>query len=108
MPIRDDPAFTHLCDERTLPLPHAQAAYVQDYAQRCSRIARAFSIGKSAQGTELWALELGVSRGEDVAKPRFKYLVRPRAVGRLPESSAEGRPGAHRKPLASLATFHGH
>ncbi len=73
------------------PTSRAQAAYVQDYARRCSRIARAFSVGKSAQGAELWALELGVSRGEDVPKPRFKYLVRSKAVGRLPESTAEAQ-----------------
>jgi hypothetical protein len=60
--------------------PCAQAAYVHDYARRCSQIARAFSIGKSVRGADLWVLELGAARGQDVAKPRFKYLVQSRMV----------------------------
>ena len=63
------------CRSWSEPRPHMQAAYVHDYARRCSRIARVFSTGKSVRGADLWVLELGASRGQDVAKPRFKYLV---------------------------------
>ena len=70
----------HLSKVMPTAHPCAQAAYVHDYARRCSRIARAFSIGKSVHGADLWVLELGASRGQDVGKPRFKYLVRRRVV----------------------------
>ena len=65
-----------MCRRSPFAFTCSQAAYIHNYAQRCSPIARAFSIGKSVHGAELWVLELGVSRGQDVPKPRFKYLVR--------------------------------
>lgn len=60
----------------SLRYTYAQETYLLDYTQRCGAIARTFSIGKSERGTDLWVLELGLSKGkEPVAKPYFKYLV---------------------------------
>ncbi len=48
---------------------------MHDFARRCSKIARVFSIGKSAEGRELWALEIASSPGHEQAKPRAKYVA---------------------------------
>lgn len=45
-------------------------------------MARSFSIGRSAEGAELWVLELGLSPGNQAPKPHFKYLVRAKPARR--------------------------
>ena len=57
------------------PSWYVQAEHMHDYARRCSRIARVFSIGKSAEGRELWALEIAAAPGLEQAKPRAKYVA---------------------------------
>lgn len=52
-----------------------QAEHMHDFARRCSKIARVFSIGKSAEGRDLWALEIASSPGLEQAKPRAKYVA---------------------------------
>ena len=52
-----------------------QAEHMHDIARRCSSMARVFSIGKSAEGRELWALEIAAAPGLEQAKPRAKYVA---------------------------------
>lgn len=48
---------------------------MHDYARRCSSIAQTLSIGKSAEGRELWAIEIAATPGLEQAKPRAKYVA---------------------------------
>ena len=49
--------------------------HMQSFVKRCSSIARLFSIGKSAQGRELWALEISSAPGKQQAKPNVRYVA---------------------------------
>ena len=48
---------------------------MHDFAKRCSAIARVFSIGKSAEGRDLWTLEIAATPGFEQAKPQVKYVA---------------------------------
>ncbi len=48
---------------------------MHDFARRCSSIAQVFSIGKSGEGRDLWALEIATNPGLEQAKPRAKYVA---------------------------------
>lgn len=50
------------------------AAWSLDFTQRCSKIARRFSIGKSIKGVDLWVVEIAANPGKVEAKPNFKYV----------------------------------
>ena len=54
---------------------YMQAQHMHDFAKRCSAIARVFSIGKSAEGRELWTMEIAATPGFEQAKPRVKYVA---------------------------------
>ncbi len=48
---------------------------MRGYAERCSAISRLFSVGKSVEGRDLWALEISSRPGLEQAKPSFKYVA---------------------------------
>ncbi len=48
---------------------------MRGYVERCSAISRLFSIGKSVEGRDLWALEISTRPGLEQAKPSFKYVA---------------------------------
>lgn len=50
-----------------------QAAHLYNFTARCG-ISRVFSIGKSALGTDLLAMEISNKPGLVEAKPAFKYI----------------------------------
>lgn len=43
--------------------------------EECSGISRMFSIGKSRNGTHMWALEISNNPGKGEGKPNFKYVA---------------------------------
>lgn len=51
------------------------AAWTLEFATRCSRLAKRYSIGVSREGRRLWALELSSSPGAVEAKPAFRYVA---------------------------------
>eukprot|EP00884_Botryococcus_braunii_P009660 jgi/Botrbrau1/18696/Bobra.0386s0022.1 len=53
----------------------ALAEHMHDFAKRCKNISRIFSIGKSAKGLDLWALEISSMPGHLEAKPNVKYVA---------------------------------
>ena len=54
---------------------HMQEAHMRGFVKRCSHMARMFSIGTSAHGRDLWALELSEKPGLAEAKPNAKYVA---------------------------------
>lgn len=48
---------------------------MDEYVHRCAPIARKFSIGRSAAGRELWALEISNAPGTAEAEPNFKFVA---------------------------------
>ena len=42
---------------------------------KCGSIARKIALGKSAGGTDMWALEISDKPGADEAEPKFKYVA---------------------------------
>ncbi len=48
---------------------------MQSYVQRCGRMARMFSVGRSVEGRVLWALEISSKAGVREPKPNFKYVA---------------------------------
>ena len=48
---------------------------MQGFVKRCSSIARMFSIGRSARGREMWALEISRSHGQQEAKPNVRFVA---------------------------------
>ncbi|CAL8464154.1 g3689 [Coccomyxa elongata] len=50
-------------------------AHMRGYVERCSAISRLFSIGRSVEGRDLWALEISNRPGLEQAKPSFKYVA---------------------------------
>jgi carboxypeptidase D len=50
-------------------------AFLQNMATAHPTIARVFSIGKSAQGRELWAIRISDNVGVNEAEPEFKYIA---------------------------------
>lgn len=52
-----------------------QEAHMRGYVERCSAISRLFSVGKSVEGRDLWALEISSRPGLEQAKPSFKYVA---------------------------------
>ena len=63
---------------RTTPLSYlnntALEQHLAEYATRCSHMSRLVSIGQSASGKNLWALELSDKPGTPEAEPSFKYV----------------------------------
>ena len=59
----------------TAVAPWLQAQHMQGFVKRCSSIARMFSIGRSAHGRELWALEISRSPGQQEAKPNVRFVA---------------------------------
>eukprot|EP00798_Chlamydomonas_sp_ICE-L_P007839 gene7839-1039_t len=50
--------------------------HMADYVNRCSHIARLFSIGKSERGVDMLALSISSSGGgQEPSKPAFKYVA---------------------------------
>ena len=47
---------------------------MRGYVDRCGHIAQKFSIGKSKQNREMWALELSTNPGATEAKPNARYI----------------------------------
>ena len=47
---------------------------MQNFTGRCGAISTMFSIGKSAHGAEMWAVEISNHPGIEEPKPRFKYV----------------------------------
>ena len=47
---------------------------MRGYVQRCGHMARMFSLGKSKDSRELWALELSNDPGATEAKPNARYI----------------------------------
>jgi predicted deacylase len=45
-----------------------------DYEDQYSEIVRFFSIGRSAEDREIWALELSIASGESVGKPKIRIV----------------------------------
>jgi len=50
-------------------------AFMQDMATKYPNISRVFSIGKSVQGRELWAIQISDNAGVNEAEPEFKYIA---------------------------------
>ncbi|KAL3133674.1 hypothetical protein ABBQ32_008176 [Trebouxia sp. C0010 RCD-2024] len=48
--------------------------YMRGYVDRCGHMARMFSLGKSKENRELWALELSNNPGATEAKPNTRYV----------------------------------
>ena len=48
---------------------------MHDLARRCSDVVRLYSIGRSAEGRELWALEVSDSPGRLEPEPNAKYVA---------------------------------
>ncbi|CAN8235503.1 unnamed protein product [Cochlearia groenlandica] len=47
---------------------------MKDFTNRCSKISRLYSIGKSVNGFPLWVIEISDRPGEIEAEPAFKYI----------------------------------
>lgn len=47
---------------------------MRGYVGRCKHMARMFSIGKSKQNRDMWALELSNNPGASEAKPNARYV----------------------------------
>jgi len=50
-------------------------AFMNDIAAKYPTLARVFSLGKSVQGRELWAIEISDNIGVNEAEPEFKYIA---------------------------------
>ncbi|KAK9830901.1 hypothetical protein WJX81_003069 [Elliptochloris bilobata] len=50
-------------------------AHMHDLARRCSDVVRLYSIGRSVEGRELWALEVSDAPGRLEAEPNAKYVA---------------------------------
>lgn len=48
---------------------------MRGYVDRCGHMARMFSLGKSKENRELWALELSNNPGATEAKPNARYVA---------------------------------
>ena len=48
---------------------------LHDLARRCAEVVRLYTIGRSVQGRELWALEVADAPGRLEAKPNVKYVA---------------------------------
>jgi len=60
-------------------------AFMHDMAAKYSNITHLFSLGKSVQGRELWALQISDHAGVNEVEPEFKYIANmhgDEAVGR--------------------------
>lgn len=49
--------------------------FVHDMARRYPNISRVFSLGKSVQGRDLWAVQISDNVGVNEAEPEFKYIA---------------------------------
>ncbi|XP_044956926.1 carboxypeptidase SOL1 isoform X1 [Hordeum vulgare subsp. vulgare] len=47
---------------------------IQDFGRRCANISRTYSIGKSVNGSPLWAIEISDKPGQREAEPAFKFI----------------------------------
>jgi carboxypeptidase D len=65
--VQDGPVQYHNYDHLT--------AFMHDMATRYSNISRVFSLGKSVQGRELWAIQISDNPGVNEAEPEFKYIA---------------------------------
>ena len=52
----------------------AQTARLHELSRRCSPVARLTSIGKSVEGSDLWALEIGDKAMAHLPRPAFRYV----------------------------------
>ena len=48
---------------------------MDEFVARCGAISRKISVGKSAAGTDMWALEISDKPGVDEPEPKFKYVA---------------------------------
>ncbi|KAF8071164.1 SOL1 [Scenedesmus sp. PABB004] len=90
-------------------------AWIKDYTSRCASISRAFSIGRSVKGAELWVLEIAERPGVREAKPNFKYVANmhgnePSGRALLPQlaewlCAERGRDGRARAVLGGLHLY---
>ncbi|KAG9456849.1 hypothetical protein H6P81_001357 [Aristolochia fimbriata] len=47
---------------------------VIEFGQRCHKISRIYSIGKSVNGVPLWVIEISDKAGQEEAEPAFKFI----------------------------------
>eukprot|EP00879_Flechtneria_rotunda_P009865 GHRR01010317.1.p1 GENE.GHRR01010317.1~~GHRR01010317.1.p1 ORF type:complete len:336 (+),score=116.49 GHRR01010317.1:2158-3165(+) len=51
------------------------AAWSTEFTAKCSHIARAYSVGKSSAGVQIWVIEISDRPGAAEAEPHFKYVA---------------------------------
>lgn len=74
-----------------------QEMYMQEFVDRCGHMARMFSIGKSKQNRDMWALELSNNPGATEAKPNARY------IGNMHGDEPASRCCSHAGPLVSCS-----
>lgn len=52
-----------------------QEDQLHDLARRCHEVVRLYSVGRSVEGRELWALEVSDAPGRVEAEPNAKYVA---------------------------------
>lgn len=53
----------------------AMMAFLGRYAEKCSKVSRLYSVGKSVQGRDLWVMEITDNPGvHEPGEPEFKYI----------------------------------